>query len=134
MTALRMWSTALVLGFTLVTASAVPPFLHAAATPFDLTNANSFGAENIKPTGTTVGSIEELAAKIINFILGLLGIIAVILILVSGWQWMVAESEDKVKEARKRLMNSVIGLAIVALSWVIAFAIINSIAAITKNT
>ena len=133
MTAFRKWSTALVLGFTLLTASAVPSFVHA-ATPFDLTTANSFGAENIKPIGTTVGSIEELAAKIINFILGLLGIIAVILILVSGWQWMVAESEDKVKEASKRLMNSVIGLAIVALSWVIAYAIINSIAAITKNT
>lgn len=80
-----------------------------------------------------ITDIPSLIAKGVNFVLGFLGIIAVILILVSGWQWMVAESEDKVKEARKRLINSVIGLAIIALAWVIGFAIIKTLTTITGS-
>ncbi len=76
--------------------------------------------------------LPSLAAKGINFLLGLLGIIAVILIVISGWQWMVADSEDKVKEARKRLINSVIGLVIVALSWIIGYAIVNTLTTVIK--
>lgn len=129
MAAFRKAIATFLLGLALCSASAAPIAVSAA---FDLKDANSFGADKIKPGGSTVGSFEELAAKVINFILGLLGIIAVILVLISGWQWMVAESEDKVKEARKRLVNSVIGLAIIALAWVIGYAIINTIAAITR--
>lgn len=117
------------LSLTLCAAGVIPASVEAAA--LDLRDANSFSTANIKPAGAP-GSFEELAAKVINFILGLLGVIAVILVMVSGFQWMTAESEDKVKEARKRLVNSVIGLAIVALCWVIAWAIIGSIAQITK--
>ncbi len=122
------------LGLTLTMTSALPMVAYGVPpVPFNLGNGDSFGAANIKPAGTgTVGSFEELAGKVINFILSLLGIIAVILVLISGFQWMTAESEDKVKEARKRLFNSIIGLAIVALSWVIAYAIIGSIAKITQ--
>ncbi|MEK7649108.1 MAG: pilin [Patescibacteria group bacterium] len=100
----------------------------------DMANANTLG-RNFASYATfdpTIVNVSDLAARGINFVLGLLGIIAVILILVSGWQWMTAESEDKVKEARKRLVNSVIGLAIIALAWVIGWAIINTLATVTK--
>ncbi|MEK7649107.1 MAG: pilin [Patescibacteria group bacterium] len=128
MKALQHLIVSIVLGTVLLTAGLGPVY----AVAKNLADPNTFGAAQINPGGT-VNSFESLAAQVINFILGLLGIIAVILILVSGWQWMTADSEDKVKEARKRLMNSVIGLAIVALAWVIAFAIVNTIAKITTS-
>lgn len=101
------------------------------------TDPSTYGA-NSTTWGTyatfnsNITDVPALAARGINFVLGFLGIIAVILIVISGWQWMVAESEDKVKEARKRLVNSVIGLAIIALAWIIGYAIINTIVTITK--
>ncbi len=128
MNALRRLITGVVVGMVLLTAGMGPVY----GVAKNLADPNTFGASQINPGGT-VNSFESFAASVINFILGLLGIIAVILILIAGWQWMTADSEDKVKEARKRLVNSVIGLAIVALAWVIAYAIINTIAKVTTS-
>ncbi|MEK7649106.1 MAG: hypothetical protein AAB400_04325 [Patescibacteria group bacterium] len=112
-------------------AAVVPAAVLAAVQPADITNAAQFGAINAAGTSGIV-DIKDLATKVINFVLGLLGIIAVIIIVISGFQWMTADSEDKVKEARKRLFNSIIGLAIIALAWVVAFAIVNTLAGVTK--
>ncbi len=128
MTAFQRMIATFFIGLTLCMAGGMP--LAVGAVGLDLRDANSFGAANIKPASAPT-DLPALAAKVLNFILVFLGIIAVILVIVAGFQWMTAESEDKVKEARKRLVNSIAGLAIVALSWVIAWAIINSIAQIT---
>lgn len=114
--------------------SAFPLAVYAVTTKA-LNDPNTFGGEGIKPTGinSNITDLPSLAGFIINFFLGFLGIIAVILVLISGFQWMTADSEDKVKEARKRLVNSVIGLAIIALAWVIGWAVIQSIAKITTT-
>ncbi len=100
----------------------------------DSTNVNTYGGNfsSYATFNSSITNVSDLAAKGINWILGFLGIIAVILILISGWQWMTAESEDKVKEARKRLVNSVIGLAIVALAWIIGFVIVNTLTTVIK--
>lgn len=77
-----------------------------------------------------IGQGEDLKgsiAKIVNIILGFLGIIAVIIILAGGFKWMTAGgNEDKVGEARKMIVQGVIGLVIVFAAWAIAsFAITN---------
>ena len=65
--------------------------------------------------------IRETAAEIINVSLGLLGIIAVVIILIGGFQWMTAGgNEDKVGEARKRIFAGIIGLAIILSAWAVA--------------
>lgn len=112
-------------------AAFLPAAVLAAVNPADITNSAQLGAINAAGSSGIV-DIKDLATKVINFILGLLGIIAVIIIVISGFQWMTADSEDKVKEARKRLFNSIIGLAIIALAWVVAFAIVNTLAGVTK--
>lgn len=127
MNVLRRFIASVVVGMVLLTAGSGSVY----GVAKNLADPNTYGAAGINPGGT-VNSFESFASQIINFILGLLGIIAVILIVVSGWQWMVAESEDKVKEARKRLVNSVIGLAIVALAWVIGFVIVNTLTQVIK--
>lgn len=136
MTIFRHHAALAVVTLALVFLASATPALSVSLAP-NVANTSTYGANdttwNTYATfnTTNLNSIESLAARIINFILGFLGILAVIFVLVSGWQWMVADSEDKVKEARKRLINSVIALAIIALAWVIGYAIINSIAAIT---
>ena len=60
-------------------------------------------------------------ASLINVAMGLLGIIAVVIILIGGFQWMTAGgNDDKVAEARKRIFAGIIGLAIILSAWAIA--------------
>jgi len=74
------------------------------------------------------GDPRTIVAKIINFALGFLGVIAVGLILYGGFKWMTAAgNEEKVSEAKKLLGAGVIGLIIILAAWAIATFIIGSI-------
>ncbi|MCK4968253.1 MAG: hypothetical protein KAS12_04300, partial [Candidatus Aenigmarchaeota archaeon] len=58
--------------------------------------------------------------------LGLLGLIALIIIIIGGFQWMTAGgNKEKVETARKLMINGLIGLVIIVFSYVIATAVIN---------
>ena len=60
--------------------------------------------------------------KIIQIVLGFLGIIFVILIIFSGYQWMTAGgNSDTIKKARDRMINAVIGLVIVLAAYSITW-------------
>ena len=60
-------------------------------------------------------------ARLINFAMLFLGIIAVVIILAGGFKWMTAGgNEDKVGEAQKLISAGVIGLIIVLSAWGIA--------------
>ena len=81
-------------------------------------------------TDTSIGQTSDLKgtiAKIINIILGFLGIGAVIIILIGGFKWMTAAgNEDQIAEARKYIINGVIGLVVVFASWAIASFVIGN--------
>jgi hypothetical protein len=86
------------------------------------------GDENNIRTAIGLGSEDPRAivAKVINVILGFLGIIAVVIILIGGFKWMTAGgSEDKVGEAKKLIVAGVIGLVIILASWGIATFVID---------
>ena len=60
------------------------------------------------------------------YIVGLLGLVAVILILYGGFTWMTAGgSEEKVEKAKKIVTAAVIGLVIVILAWAIVIFSLN---------
>lgn len=74
----------------------------------------------------------ETITAIINVALGLLGIIAVVIILYAGFQWMTAGgNEEKVTEARARIIQGVIGLAIILSAYAIANYVITQLATAT---
>lgn len=63
----------------------------------------------------------EIVTSVINIVLSVLAIIAVIFILVGGFQWLTAAgNEEKVKSAQKTIVAAVIGLLIIMASWGIA--------------
>ena len=69
-----------------------------------------------------------LITRIINAALGLLGIVAVVIILLGGFKWMTAGgNEEKVGEAKKLIMAGVIGLIIVIAAFAIAQFVIGVI-------
>lgn len=73
-------------------------------------------------------SIGTIVGNIINIVLGLLGFVLVIFIIWSGVEWMTAGGDSgKVDTAKTRLLNSVIGLAIVLAAWAVANFVVGSL-------
>jgi heme/copper-type cytochrome/quinol oxidase subunit 2 len=69
-----------------------------------------------------------LTARIINTAMLFLGIIAVVIVLLGGFQWMTAAgNEDKVSGAKKLMGAGVIGLVIILAAWGIASFVLNSL-------
>lgn len=97
----------------------------------------NFGIENVQTgLGNSLqqGDPRTIVAKIINFALGFLGVIAVALILFGGFKWMTAAgNEEKVTEAKKLLGAGIIGLVIILAAWAIASFIINAIYQTTQG-
>ncbi len=89
----------------------VPAVSHAASVNLGLTP----GVESALGLGTT--DIRITVATIIRNFIGLLGIVAVALILYGGFLWMTsAGNEEQVDKARKVITQAVIGLAIILAS------------------
>lgn len=65
-------------------------------------------------------TLPDIIATIVQVLLSLLGIIFVILIIVSGYQWMTAGgNEEQVTKSKKRMTNAIIGLVIVLAAFII---------------
>ena len=87
-------------------------------------NANTLQAN----TGLGGTDPRVIAAKVINVILGFLGIIAVVLILIGGFMWMTAAgNDDKVATAKKIMTAGIIGLVIVLAAFGIAKFVVNAL-------
>jgi len=90
-----------------------------------------------EPTiGTTFGmgtaDLEDTVIQIVQWVLGFLGLVAVIMILIGGFQWMTAGgNEEKVASAKKIISAAVIGLIIVLLAWAIVIFVISQTSDVT---
>ena len=78
--------------------------------------------------GSTQTNIPILIGKIINVIVSLLGLIAVVLIIIGGFQWMTSGGEEeKIMKAKQLMINGIIGLVIIVLAYAIATFIIGKL-------
>jgi hypothetical protein len=76
--------------------------------------------------------LKTTVVNIIQWILGLLGLIAVIMILYGGFVWMTAGgNEEKVASAKKVISAAVIGLIIVLLAWAIVIFVVKTTSNVT---
>jgi len=83
--------------------------------------------------GLGTQDIRVTIAAIINVALGLLGIVAVVIVLTGGFKWMTAGGDEgKVDEAKNLIKAGVIGLAIIVTAYAIANFVISSL--ITATT
>ena len=83
--------------------------------------------------GLSTSDPRDVVAGIIKVVLGFLGTIAVVLIIVAGFQWMTAAgSEDKIAKAKKIMTAAVIGLVIVLMAYALSTFVINAIISATN--
>ena len=102
----------------------LPSFLLAA------TDTYNYYADAITQ-GTPVaqkGDLVGLIFRVIQYIIGLLGAVAIIIIIYAGFMWMTAGgSDEKVGKAKKTLMAGLIGLGIIILAYAIASFVISKV-------
>jgi len=86
------------------------------------------GIEYGTELGLTTTDIRVTIGRIINAFLGLLGIVAVLIILYAGFLWMTAGGDaGKIETAKKWIINGVIGLIIILSSYAIASFILRAV-------
>jgi hypothetical protein len=89
--------------------------------------SENVGYESFQQVGLGNRDPRAIAANVINIMLGLLGVIAIVLILFGGFKWMTAAgNEDKVGEAKKILGAGIIGLLIVLSAYAVSIYILRS--------
>lgn len=80
------------------------------------------------------GDVRTTAARIINVALGFLGIIAVIIVLVGGFKYMISGGhEEKTNEAKQLIISGIIGLAIILSAWAITGFVISRLITATQE-
>lgn len=78
--------------------------------------------------GLGTQDVRTTISGIIRAFMGLLGIVAVVIVLLGGFKWMTSQgSEEKVEEAKKLIISGVIGLIIIIAAYAIASFAINAI-------
>ncbi|RJO58868.1 hypothetical protein C4546_04685 [Candidatus Parcubacteria bacterium] len=95
--------------------------------------ALSFDTSFAGSIGFTSTDLKQTVLNIITFVLGLLGLIAVIMILYGGFIWLTAGgNEDKVDTAKKIISSAAIGLVVVLISWAIVNFVLRTTAQVTS--
>jgi hypothetical protein len=78
--------------------------------------------------GLGTQDIRTTISGIIKAFMGLLGIIAVVIILYGGFKWMTAMgAQEKVDEAKKLIISGIIGLVIILTAYAIAQFVVGAI-------
>ncbi|MCX6784614.1 MAG: Ig-like domain-containing protein [Candidatus Komeilibacteria bacterium] len=85
----------------------------------------STGLEVAGSTGLGTTNPKLVIVNIIRVFLGFVGLVAVVIILYGGFKWMTSQgADDKIKQAKKTIINGVIGLVVILAAWlIVAFVV-----------
>ncbi|MEN9558255.1 MAG: Type secretion system pilin [Candidatus Parcubacteria bacterium] len=131
MTTILKKTSAFVASLALVATFAAPVAVFAQ----DL-NLNTLGVNAIEDDIVLGGGdVRATAARLINVALGFLGIIAVVIVLIGGFKYMVSGgNEEKTGEARKLIFSGIIGLAIILSAWAITGFVLSQLINATQGS
>ena len=78
--------------------------------------------------GLTNADPRLMVALIIKWVMGLMGLGALVIFLYSGFEWMTSMGNDeKVKDAKKRILYTVIGMAILLSAYAITMFVFKTV-------
>lgn len=85
-------------------------------------------ANKTLPNPLGITSINSLAARLINFVLGVVGTISLVLFVYGGFIWMIsAGSQEKVRKGRDIIVWAAIGMAVVFMAYTIVRFVIEGL-------
>jgi uncharacterized membrane protein YidH (DUF202 family) len=87
------------------------------------------GMENFRnETGLTNQDLTVVVGRIVQLLLSFLGLIAVVIIIIGGFQWMTSGgNEERIGAAKKLMGSGIIGLAIIVLAYAVASFILSAL-------
>ncbi len=84
-------------------------------------------------TGLSQGDLRVTIARVVQEVMGLIGIVLVCLVLYAGFLWMTAAGNDEqIEKARKIISGAVIGLIIILSALTITTFVIRSLTRATR--
>ncbi len=119
---------ALIAMFTFVPAFATVQAQNPSSNPACTTNCTQSGLSAISPAfpARTERTVEQISRLIINWALYLSAIIAVIFIIIGGFKYITSQGNaTKAGEGRQTLINALIGLTMIVLSYIIVQIVYN---------
>lgn len=89
--------------------------------------------ENIGASiGLGTADLRTVLVNVVSWAIGLLGILAVIMVLIGGFQWLISGGdEDRVATAKRTISSAIVGLIIILLSWALVNYVIRTTANVT---
>ncbi len=117
------------LGRVMAAASAAGTFFLARAVHAQLTIDTQIGST----LGLGTAELQRSVINFTQFVLGLMGLIAVVMIIYGGILWTTAAgNENQVEKAKKVITSAAIGLVIVILSWAIVIFVVGTTSNVTQ--
>jgi len=82
---------------------------------------------------SSAGCIADVVGRIINVVIGFLGIVLLCLFLYAGFLWMTAQGDEKqVGKAKQILLQAVVGYFIIGMAYALTSFVLNNLAAVTS--
>lgn len=131
MNSLRSYIASLLLVASLLI---TPVFAYAQITP-KTSGLDAAAAESGLDTGcSSADCISVVIGRVINVVIGFLGIVLLCLFLYAGFVWMTAGGdEENVKKAKQLILNAVIGYFIIGGAYALTSFVLDNLAAVTAS-
>ena len=114
--------------WTLFLGALFPVFTVKAQSETNYVTLEDTGIEYAENMGLGRKDPRDIVASVIRVAIGLLGIVAVVIVLIGGFTWMTAGgNDDKISEAKKWIFAGVIGLAIILSAFAISSFVLNNL-------
>ncbi len=79
-------------------------------------------------------NVEDLAITIITYVLGIAGLVAVIFLIIGGFNYITAQgNEEQTKKAASTLLNAVIGLIVIFAAFAIVYTVQKNLLGVNDN-
>lgn len=86
------------------------------------------GINDVNPGGGTTTDLNDMIKSVLNWVFGIIGIVAVIMIIMGGFNMMISSGDPgKVKKGKDTILYGIIGLVIAILAFAIVNFVINGI-------
>lgn len=89
------------------------------------------GEADLTPSSGSTPEPQDIIVDLVSYLMAFTGIMLLVNILLSGYQWMTAGgNEEKITKAKQKIINSTIGMAIIMLAYILVSLIFERFSAI----
>jgi len=95
---------------------------------------NGFMAQFQGNAGIGSNSLAEVIGQVVRAVLSVLGLVALVIFIIAGFQWMTSGgNKEKIESAQKLMGAAVIGLVIIIIAYAAARFIVNALTDVTSS-